>query len=168
MPSIRFQIAAVVLILVRPSMMPAGEPQEITVCDALARLGELRNKEVHLVGTLEGTFYHGFGLFGRPNFQPCSPSLFKWLPSPQAQGVVEVQAISKDETVPSQFKIFEQAITSPGILVRLDGVLRTPQLLFTLCIDEDKCFGNGYYHGRCPALLELHSIQVLDPKTVSK
>jgi len=164
MPLIRFPIAAVLLILVEPSMMTAGEPQDIGVCEALAHLGQHRNNEVQLVGILQGTFYHGFGLLGRPNAQPCSPPLVKWLPPPQALGFVTLQVASKDELVPIEFKLFEQAIASRGILVRANGVLRTPWLSLTLCLDEERCFGNGYYQGRSPALLELRSIQVIDPK----
>jgi hypothetical protein len=168
MSPIRFQIAVAALTLVQPSRMIAGEPQDINVCDALAQLNQLRNKTVHLVGTLQGTFYHGFGLFGRADLQSCSPPSVKWLPSPQSLGVIEVQPISKDQTIPKDLTLFEQAIASPGILVRAEGVLRTPWLLLTLCFEEDKCFGNGYYHGRCPASLELQSIQVLDSKLVHK
>ena len=74
--------------------------------------------------------------------------------------MIGVEVISDKGIVPPEMIKLEDLLKTRGVPVRAIGTLRSRWLFVMLCLNEDNCIGNGFYH-EFPAILELQSIQLL-------
>ncbi len=140
--------------------------RDVPVCEALKRLSEYNGKEVQLVGELQGSFYHGFGLFGRADLQPCVMDM-SWLRSPASVGVILVDFATRKGAVLPVFTQFEDVLKNHGLWVRVSGQLRTKAFYFKFCFSKANCVTNGFL-GESPAIIAPRLIEILDPPAVKQ
>ena len=134
--------------------------KDITVCEAVEESVKLSDKEVSVTGELRGGSYHGFGIT-REGMHPCSPPSLSWLPGRRSVGVIPLDISSSEQSAFEALKKMEPILnTNRGIQVRVVGILRSKRFFFNICPWKDQCLSNGYV-GAYPALLEMHSIQML-------
>jgi hypothetical protein len=137
-----------------------GAEKDTSICSALAQSAQLSNKEISLRGELGGSSLHGFTVFGTEDMQPCSQPLFKWLLTRGAARAIPLNYSASEPSVISEFEKIAQNLRTDRIRVRVNGILRAKWLFLSLCLNEDDCWGTGYF-SKYPAVLELRSIQLL-------
>jgi hypothetical protein len=154
--------ALAILIIVAWPKLACAAADDRSVCDVLSQLPVESGKDLQVVGELYGNFYHGFGLFGRAHRQPCSGGEAKWFRSPSDVGLILVNFVSQDGSVPRVLVDMEDVLKRRCVRVRVVGALKAKVPFFSICLGRGSCISNGFL-GDLPAMLLPRSIEVLNP-----